>query len=104
MTKLVIAINKEEKKSYSNENIDNVWINMYPIGSYIVIYMHDKNSNTATYIVNQEKDMKIVKNVETKNKNLKEVLPGIEVIFDKIGDKVKLGVTNSIDMINKNDT
>lgn len=34
---------------------------MYPIGSYIVTYMHDGKSSSASYIVNQDKNMKIVK-------------------------------------------
>ena len=70
-------INTQEKKIYQHENIDKVWINKYPIGSYIVTYAHDSLSNTATYIVNQNNNMKIVKFVETNNKKIEEAVPTI---------------------------
>ena len=83
------------------ENIDNVWINKYPFGSYIVTYVHDKQSYTASYIVNQNNKMKIIKFVETNNKNIEEAVPTIKIQFDKKGENTNIGVSNSIEIKNE---
>lgn len=67
--KVTKAINENEGKSYSIDNINSLWISPYPEGEYSISYLNSSYNQAAAYIVSQKKSV-VVKYIETSEKKI----------------------------------
>lgn len=63
--KVANALNENENKTYSIDNINSLWISPYPEGEYSISYLNDSISQAAAYIVTQNVSA-VVKYIESR--------------------------------------